>query len=156
MFVVSCGVWQAAHSIAQLPYFLLVVWLECDWMLWQSRHICEPRVRRRSRPSPAGFPPALLLTWKAWLTRAMLAAAPDALVLHCLPAHRGEEIDADVLDGPTSIVFDQAENRLWVQMAVLLTLVRPRRPAVDAGRSPEPTPLPFVLGSRTQGRPGHG
>ena len=84
----------------------------------------------------------------------MLAAAPDALVLHCLPAHRGEEIDAEVLDGPRSIVFDQAEDRLWVQMAVLLRLVRPRRP--DAAELSGPTPLPFAIGSRTPGHPGRG
>jgi ornithine carbamoyltransferase len=48
----------------------------------------------------------------------------DGIVLHCLPAHRGEEIDADVLDGPRSAVFDQAENRLWTAQAVLAALVR--------------------------------
>jgi len=90
------------------------------------------------------------------VTRAMLAAAPDALVLHCLPAHRGEEIDADVLDSERSIVFDQAENRLWAQMAVLTRLVRPRRPFADVSELPEPTPLPFAIGSRSQGRPGPG
>jgi ornithine carbamoyltransferase len=47
------------------------------------------------------------------------AAAPEAIVLHCLPAHRGEEIAADVIDGPQSSVWDQAENRLHVQKAVL-------------------------------------
>ena len=49
----------------------------------------------------------------------MAHAKPDALVMHCLPAHRGEEITADVLDGPNSVVFDQAENRLHAQKAIL-------------------------------------
>lgn len=49
-------------------------------------------------------------------------ASDDAIVLHCLPAHRGEEISADVLDGPRSIVWDQAENRVHVQKAVLAWL----------------------------------
>lgn len=56
-------------------------------------------------------------------------AAPDAIVMHCLPAVRGEEIDADVMYGPASAIWDQAENRLHVQKALLRALI---------GRSPSP------------------
>jgi ornithine carbamoyltransferase len=49
----------------------------------------------------------------------MQLADPKAIVLHCLPAHRGEEITAEVLEGAQSAVFDQAESRLHVQKAVL-------------------------------------
>ena len=49
----------------------------------------------------------------------MKAAKPDALFMHCLPAHRGEEVQADVIDGPQSVVWDEAENRLHVQKALM-------------------------------------
>jgi ornithine carbamoyltransferase len=55
--------------------------------------------------------------------RVVEAAASDVIVLHCLPAHRGDEIAADVIDGPHSVVFDQAENRLHAQKALLNFLV---------------------------------
>lgn len=62
--------------------------------------------------------------------RLLSHAPPAARVMHCLPAHRGEEITDSVIDGPQSIVFDQAENRLWVQMALLAQLFAPERERV--------------------------
>jgi ornithine carbamoyltransferase len=53
----------------------------------------------------------------------MAAAAPGALFMHCLPAHRGEEVTADVFESAASVVFDQAENRLYTQKALLLMLL---------------------------------
>jgi ornithine carbamoyltransferase len=52
-------------------------------------------------------------------TEMMRAATPEALFMHCLPAHRGEEVEAEVIDGPQSVVWDEAENRMHVQKALM-------------------------------------
>ena len=55
--------------------------------------------------------------------KTMTAAKPDALFMHCLPAHRGEEVTAEVIDGPQSVIFQEAENRLHAQKALLEFLI---------------------------------
>jgi ornithine carbamoyltransferase len=61
---------------------------------------------------------AAFASWR--VSQSMMAVAqPEALFMHCLPAHRGEEVDADVIDGPQSVVWDEAENRLHVQKALM-------------------------------------
>jgi len=68
---------------------------------------------------------ARLKAFDGWIVDAakMARARPDALFMHCLPAHRGEEVSAEVIDGPQSVVWDEAENRLHVQKALLEYLV---------------------------------
>lgn len=68
---------------------------------------------------------ARLKAFNGWIVNQtkMLHAKPDALFMHCLPAHRGEEVSAEVIDGLQSVVWDEAENRLHVQKALLEYLV---------------------------------
>jgi ornithine carbamoyltransferase len=58
--------------------------------------------------------------------RLMAMAKPDALFMHCLPAHRGEEVTDEVIDGPQSLVFDEAENRLHAQKGILAWCLQAR------------------------------
>jgi ornithine carbamoyltransferase len=69
---------------------------------------------------------AALMRPYAVTSRLFAAAKPDALFMHCLPAHPGEEVDQAVLDNPSSVIFDEAENRLHVQKAILSVLSRSR------------------------------
>ena len=93
-----------------------------------------PATRSTPAAAPTSSPPT---SGPAWATRPrtrsamkafadwcvdremMAAAQPDALFMHCLPAHRGEEVEAEVIDGPQSVVWDEAENRMHVQKALM-------------------------------------
>jgi len=76
---------------------------------WVSMHDAQSaRERRHNQLRPYQVNAAL-----------MARARPDALFMHCLPAHRGEEVKSEVMDGPASVVFDEAENRLHAQKAIL-------------------------------------
>lgn len=80
---------------------------------WMSYHIpLEQRQERERRLRPFQVTPELLS-----------GARADALFMHCLPAERGAEVTPEVIDGPQSIIFDQAENRLHIQKAILLALL---------------------------------
>jgi ornithine carbamoyltransferase len=80
------------------------------WASMGQKHLAEEK-----RQQLAGFQVNSALLKKA---------APQAVVLHCLPANRGEEITDEVMDGPQSAVFDQAENRLWIQMGIITQLLK--------------------------------
>jgi ornithine carbamoyltransferase len=86
--------------------------------VWTSMGQEEEQERRRALFAPYQVNDAL-----------MAQAAPDALFMHCLPAHRGEEVTDSVIDGPQSAVWDEAENRLHVQKALLELLMLGEIPA---------------------------
>ena len=76
---------------------------------WISMHDSQTaRERRHNQLRPYQVDDAL-----------MAQAKPDALFMHCLPAHRNEEVTSSVMDGPHSVVFDEAENRLHAQKAIM-------------------------------------
>jgi ornithine carbamoyltransferase len=66
--------------------------------------------------------------FQGWIVDAqmMMKAKKDAIFMHCLPAHRGEEVAADVIDGPQSVIYDEAENRLHIQKAIMYKLMKDR------------------------------
>ena len=70
--------------------------------------------------------------------RMMAQAAKDAIFMHCLPAHRGDEVTAEVIDGPQSAVWDEAENRLHVQKAILAWCLEPAGGAQRRPQEPRP------------------
>lgn len=84
--------------------------------VWVSMGKEEETAERIRVMTPFAVTPAL-----------MAAAKPDAYFMHCLPAHAGQEVTQEVLDGPRSIIFDQAENRLHMQKAIMATLAAARR-----------------------------
>ncbi len=81
----------------------------------------------------------------------MSHAQPDAVFMHCLPAHRNAEVTDAVLDGPQSIVFDQAENRMHAQKALLLMLLGgAKRISSRRGRGTQARKRPRLLAVSTQ------
>jgi len=81
---------------------------------WMSLHIDEKeRDKRIDVMEPYEVTPKL-----------MKLAKPKSIFMHCLPAHRGQEMDAAVIDGPQSVVWDEAENRMWIQNAIMLRLLK--------------------------------
>ncbi len=97
---------EVSHDLGQALQGAAVVYTD----VWASMGQEEEKARREAAMNP-------------YQLNSRALALPDAIVLHCLPAHRGEEITDEVIDGPQSVVFDQAENRLHAQMGFILQAV---------------------------------
>ena len=100
---------EITHDVAEAVRNADVVYTD----VWTSMGQEDEAAARRARFAPYQLNDAV-----------MRGAARDALVMHCLPAHRGEEITESVLEGPRSVVFDQAENRLHLQKALMAWLAK--------------------------------
>jgi len=89
---------------------------------WTSKHFIPPEVTKPMLEKSQ----ELFDKNKNWKTtkEMMSLAKEDAIYMHCLPADRGFEVDDDVMDGPQSVIFDEAENRLHAQKAIMALLMR--------------------------------
>jgi ornithine carbamoyltransferase len=86
--------------------------------------------------------------------RVMAEAAEDAIFMHCLPAHRGDEVTAEVIDGPQSVVWDEAENRLHVQKAILAWCLGAKRRSTKRGGGRQPAVRPVGVRALSRRRLG--